>query len=556
MKILRFAFSLVFLFAPLAVSAQGIPNISVSDHCTVQDQNGGSHSYTSQFLGVCALAAAKQQGAVSAYELTFYDAFGLFLQSLNGTTPTASQYWSISQNGAEAQVGLSSMTVAQGDVLSFQLTDWTNNTQVGSPVSFAIVSLVGTPPPAPAPSGGGGGLTLHDPFDVQRARSFLWSKQGTDGSFGSSLMNDWIAIASAGGGAGDMRKKLIEYEKSNQPTLSGVTDYERHAMALEALGINPYSGTPVDYIAPIVRGFDGTQIGDAALVNDDIFAIFPLLHAGYTLEDEVIAKTAQFILSKQHADGSWEGSVDLTAAAVQALSLPRALSNAPEAVNKALGYLHTRQEPDGGFKNASATAWVLQAVAAAQQSVFDWSAGTYRTPDYYLATKQELDGGVEPQTADVQTRLWATAYAIPAIEHKTWDALLASFEKPAPPTVATTTLAATTTIEALIAEIASSTLPASSTEPASSTAPAPEGLETNTVALPVVPPTQTEPPVSSSEPRTEPAQGEPAVSAEAPINENFEDTSFAPESQAASATRATGFLARIRYFFRFLFSFL
>ena len=61
-----------------------------------------------------------------------------------------------------------------------------------------------------------------------------------------------------------------------------VTDYERHAMALMTLGINPYNGTSVNYIQKIVDSFDGNQIGDPSLINDDVFAIFPLVKSGYS----------------------------------------------------------------------------------------------------------------------------------------------------------------------------------------------------------------------------------------------------------------------------------
>ena len=44
---------------------------------------------------------------------------------------------------------------------------------------------------------------------------------------------------------------------------------------------------------------------------------------------------------------------------------------------------------------------------------------------------QQNDGGIEPVTADESTRVWATAYAIPAALGKTWTAILSSFPRPA-----------------------------------------------------------------------------------------------------------------------------
>src|SRR5205807_704096 len=133
---------------------------------------------------------------------------------------------------------------------------------------------------------------------------------------------------------GAAKAKLKNYLLNTKPNLSAVTDYERHAMALEAIGINPYSDTPVNYISNITAAFDGTQIGSPTLDNDDIFAIFPLLKAGYGPGDLIIQKEAAFILSAQLPDGSWDESPDMTAAAVQAVG---SFFGVPGISSKALG---------------------------------------------------------------------------------------------------------------------------------------------------------------------------------------------------------------------------
>ncbi len=415
-----------------------VPSVNVADHCTAADSGGTPHSYsTSQYLGICALVAAKEQSAVSNYELTYDNSFGFYVQSLNGVSPSSTQYWALYLNHGYSNDGLSTMTVQVNDILTFQLTDWTDNSTVGLPVEFSIGSLTSSPKAASTMSGG---MTLHDPFSIPRAVVYLWDKQKADGSFGNELLNDWIAIATAGGDAGDIRKHLTEFERTHQPTLSTVTDYERHAMALQALGIDPYTGTPTDYIAPIVAAFDGVQTGDKSLVNDDIFAVFPLLHAGYTQGDNMLQNIGTFIIANQNSDGSWSSNADMTAAGIQAISLLKNIPGAPEAVAKALAYLHKTQAKDGGFGSSQSTSWVLQAIWSQNQLPRDWASDVYFTPDYYLAAKQDVDGGVEPKTTDEMTRMWATAYAIPAIERKPWDELLSTFNKPAPaPAVATST---------------------------------------------------------------------------------------------------------------------
>ena len=207
-----------------------IPTVNVTDQCAPVDIDGATHSYSGQFLGICALVAAQAQGAVTAYSLQNFS-FGLMLISLNGTAAGATEYWKISQNGSEAAVGLSDMTVASGDTLTFQLTDWMTSTDVGSPVSFKIGTLT-SPPAATTVGGGSGGIWMHPPFDVPAALLYLESVQNPDGSFGSPMLTDWVAIAAAVGEFCVVRKTQ-RYDDA--PVISTVTENERHAMALEAL---------------------------------------------------------------------------------------------------------------------------------------------------------------------------------------------------------------------------------------------------------------------------------------------------------------------------------
>lgn len=327
------------------------------------------------------------------------------------------------------------------------------------PVSNITVT-VPSPATAPSNSGGGGGVFISQ-FDTPRAISFLTSQQNADGSFASALLSDWAAIAFSVGGATDAREKLRTFFASSSPELTSVTDYERHAMALEALGINPYSGTGTDYVAHIVKEFDGTQIGDASLVNDDIFALFPLLRAGYKANDEIIKKIVAFIISKQTDNGSWENSIDITSATIQALSLTPSIPEVLPSTAKARGYLSSSPRINGGFGNEFSSAWTLQAIATLGDSPINWIYGTLNPRDY-LGTMQQADGGVGALSNDIQTRIWATEYAIPAVEGKTWDSLLQTFQKPVPivtqtasTTVATssaTVVATSTTVESVSAE--------------------------------------------------------------------------------------------------------
>ncbi|MBI3335243.1 MAG: DUF4430 domain-containing protein [Candidatus Portnoybacteria bacterium] len=293
---------------------------------------------------------------------------------------------------------------------------------------FPSVTLIVTEPP----KGGGGFAPLsHSTISREKAIQFLGARQYPDGSFGAPLYTDWVAVAfGAYEGENPARERLKEYLLADPSPGTLLTDYERRAMALEALGINPSNSTKTNYIQKIIGQFDGTQFGSQELFNDDIFALFPLLHAGVSPNDQRIQKTIAFILSKQKPDGSWIGA-DITAAAIQALLLTPSIEGVSPALSKARGYLKNIQEAGGGFEgNVFSTSWAIQAIRALGEHEEDWEKGV-KTPGDYLFGNQAGDGGL-PLLGDANMRIWATAYAIPASLQKTWDEILVhfSFEPP------------------------------------------------------------------------------------------------------------------------------
>jgi hypothetical protein len=283
-------------------------------------------------------------------------------------------------------------------------------------------------------SGSGGGSLISDTakqaptFEVPLALSFMKGLETNVGTFGAPLYTDWATLALVAG-KGDT-SKLRAYLLSDTPVLTTATDVERRAMALMALGINPYTGTKINYIQKLLTFYGGVQIGDPALVNDDIFGLIVLNNAGYGENDEIIQNTIAFLAKEQKSNGSWENSIDLTSAGIQALTLYPSLPQVSTMLAKAKIYLKTAQATDGGFGNSFATAWAVQAIHALGDRPEDWSKGN-ASPLTYLASLQASDGGVDSLTTASTTRLWATSYVVPAVLGMTWNAIMDEFEKPA-----------------------------------------------------------------------------------------------------------------------------
>lgn len=306
-------------------------------------------------------------------------------------------------------------------------------------VSSDPITLVATdaevPPTIPevVTSGGGGESITHNKINESQAISFLNTNQHLDGSYGADLYSDWVAMAFASySGANPAKISLTSYLINHKPADgSPLTDYERRAMALESLDINPYNGAGFNYISKITESFDGTQFGDKDLFNDDVFALIPLLHAGYSSSDQIVKTDVSFVLSKQQGNGAWDG-VDLTAATLQALSMVSDLPGVTNAISQGKGYLKSKQQNDGGFANSPATSWTLLALSALtpKEDIENGWLVNNKNPQDYLASLQQADGGIELTSVDSDSRVWATAYAIPAGLGAPWTVGLKSFAKP------------------------------------------------------------------------------------------------------------------------------
>ena len=227
-------------------------------------------------------------------------------------------------------------------------------------------------------------------------------------------------------------------------------DYEAPIMALVAAGKDPASYASLDYVAKLKSFFDGTQLGDAALLNDDIFGILALKAAGMSNTESIITGLKNFIVSHQNADGGFSflttgtSDTNTTAAAIMAL---RAAGNSVSdlTVEKAVAYLRQSQNDDGGFpydpksswgteSDGASDAWVIMALTAVNIDPSSFTKAG-KSVVLHLMSLQAEQGYYKYQSASTEDSFSAvtTAYAVLALTGKTLPA--AAFAKQAYPHV-------------------------------------------------------------------------------------------------------------------------
>lgn len=265
-------------------------------------------------------------------------------------------------------------------------------------------------------------------FDLKKALDFLVTQQKENGSFEEDLYTDWVSLALAPANYQSQIIKLVRYFGELKIKDARLTDFERHAMALMALGLNPYNTNGENYIGKIVASFDGKQFGETTEDNDDIFALIVLNNAGYKPEEKMITDDLNFVLGRQRDNGSWDESVDMTGAGIEALSLFKENEKVKDSLIKAKDFLKKNQKSNGGWgDSASSTAWVIGGILALGEKPEDWKKGE-NSPLDYLTTLQDTDGGIRNE--NLKNKIWETAYVASALSGKTWDEIMQNFAKP------------------------------------------------------------------------------------------------------------------------------
>jgi len=119
------------------------------------------------------------------------------------------------------------------------------------------------------------------------ALHYLVSEQDSSGKIsGFGGESDWAAIAFAADGVDIQTVKnpttsLKDFLLQNPPAASSsATEWERKILAISAIKDDPENFGGVDYLQNLKTYFDGSQIGDVSLLNDDIFGLLALIASG------------------------------------------------------------------------------------------------------------------------------------------------------------------------------------------------------------------------------------------------------------------------------------
>lgn len=254
---------------------------------------------------------------------------------------------------------------------------------------------------------------------VSAGAEYLSSQQQADGSVaGFGGETEWAAVAVAASGAdpaetkADSGESLVDAIEAAVPApTSPATEFERKIIALAAADKDPSDVSGTNYTQTLADAYDGTQIGDPTLLNDDSFGIIAAAATGDDLLVPVAAGALDYLLSHQQPDGgfSWTtNTCDLfcgtdsndTAAAIVAMHAAETLEiehpDLESGRTAATGFLLGTQQPDGGFgydalspSDGSSTAWGLIALNTLG-SLYATQADAARN---WLLINQNDDGG-------------------------------------------------------------------------------------------------------------------------------------------------------------------
>lgn len=242
----------------------------------------------------------------------------------------------------------------------------------------------------------------------------------------------WKTMALAAAGEAGLSGEHLKNVSSEN-----AIDYCAPTLAITALGKDPRTYPSQDYVAKLKSFWDGTQLGNASTLNDDIFGLLALISSGELTSDSVVIGIKNYLIAQQNIDNGWgfavggDSDTNMTAMTIMAL-LEAGLTRSDTVITNAVTYLQSSQNDDGGFpydpkspwgtdSDASSDAWVISAIYALGQEPETWTKNGHH-PIEHLKSLQKETGYFEYQTGTGEDTFSpvTTSYAIIALAGKSY----------------------------------------------------------------------------------------------------------------------------------------
>lgn len=271
---------------------------------------------------------------------------------------------------------------------------------------------------------------------ADRAVTWFAGEQAENGNI-AGFGGDWtmIALSNAGVNAADLKAESLTPSLQDFYATSWIadgpgtasTDQARALLAGHGGGIRGAElASDQNLVAKQFSYFNGTQLGLASTVNDDMFGLLALRDNG--ISD--LSPTLEAEVRRAQSGGGWNYSakggqpdVDMSGAGLGTLCAAGASVDDP-AVVRALDYVKSMQDPaTGGFiseyfgVNSDSTGWVVNGLreCGIDPQAPEWTTTSGKNPLDFLTEMQKDNGAFRWRPGDQGDNLYSTQDAVTAL---------------------------------------------------------------------------------------------------------------------------------------------
>ncbi|MGV3464652.1 MAG: DUF4430 domain-containing protein [Heyndrickxia sp.] len=359
-----------------------------------------------------ALVQAAQQKNLSL-SVSVDSSYFEFVQNIGNTKLAEGDYWKTGLNGNPLQSSLSTNILKNGDSVELTLDNYL------------------APPDSNTDNGSGAGNT--DTTDDTKQPT-ITKQQVTDAIKSSASYvlknggNDEFEIIGLQKSGQKVPKTYLDNIKQtlkeNDGTFRNVTDYERLAIGVSAAGGNAVNIAGYNLIEKIYSNDRMTKQG----TNGVIYALLALDSKHYEVPNNAKwsrEKLVSYLLENQLKSGGWSlvgdnASVDITSMSLAALAPYKGQENVKEAIDKAVTWISSVQDKNGGFSSdingGDASETTAQVIIGLSSVGVDPSDKTFTKAGgnliQHLMTFQKKDGGFAHIVSDSESNLIATTQGL------------------------------------------------------------------------------------------------------------------------------------------------